>query len=303
MGMGEQKDATALLTDEDTYNFDVAGYLHLPRALDAATIAQLAAADDDAESACAALLLDDPRLGRLLFEIFCDPSKYIIEQHQKGLDFCGFASEAVQLDGSITHSGAQSGTDTQRARLGLSGGLQPNTTGARLQPFEGGTDAEGVVDMSRSYFNTGGHRFAHGLRVVVPLAAGEGGQQPWTVVCGSHKSSAPTPPQVREGRADAALRSLGLLQQPTLVTGDVLVISTGALCRPSPDTENVLTLDFVRCVIVNCHCQPVSTSCGTAGHVPLNRCYCLPPVELQPAHSTSPAARPGRPQPQVPNAP
>ena len=250
--MEEQKDdATALLTDEDTYNFDVAGYLHLPRALNAATIEQLAAADDD--EACAALLLDDPRLGRLLFEIFCDPSKYIIEQHQKGLDFCGFASEAVQLDGSITHSGAQSGTDTQRARLGLSGGLQPNTTGAsRLRPFEGGTDAEGVVDMSRSYFNTGGHRFAHGLRVVVPLAAGEGGQQPWTVVCGSHKSSAPTPPQVREGRADAALSSLGLLQQPTLVTGDVLVITTGALCRPSPDTENVLTLDFVRCVTANC---------------------------------------------------
>jgi hypothetical protein len=65
------------------------------------------------------------------------------------------------------------------------------------------------------------------------------------VVCGSHKSTAPTPPAVRSGCADAALASLGLLQRPTLRAGDVLVISTGALSRPCATAGGVLTLDFI----------------------------------------------------------
>ena len=59
--------------------------------------------------------------------------------------------------------------------------------------------------------------------------AGETGQSGYTVVPGSHKSTAETPTQLPTGGVDWALESLGLLQQPPLRPGDVLVVAASAL--------------------------------------------------------------------------
>lgn len=92
-------------------------------------------------------------------------------------------------------------------------------------PLEGGTGEGGQIVHARSYFNSGGHRFVHGIRVVWCL----GGSSCYTVIPGSHKSTAETPEAVRTGEADDMLNSLGLLQQPPLRAGDVLVVAASAL--------------------------------------------------------------------------
>ena len=56
----------SLLTDEDEYNFDVAGYLHLPGVLGAAALDALRAAENDA---AAALLLEHPQVTSQLVDI------------------------------------------------------------------------------------------------------------------------------------------------------------------------------------------------------------------------------------------
>ena len=98
--------------------------------------------------------------------------------------------------------------------------------GATPCPLEGGTGSVGWVDHARSYFNTGGHRFVHGIRVIWCLGGGTSG---YTVIPGSHKCTAETPGYLLTGGADSALKSLGLLQQPPLRPGDVLVVAASAL--------------------------------------------------------------------------
>ena len=51
----------------------------------------------------------------------------------------------------------------------------------------------------------------------------------YTVIPGSHKSTAETPAHLLTGGVDWALESLGLLQQPPLRPGDVLVVAASAI--------------------------------------------------------------------------
>ena len=115
---------------------------------------------------------------------------------------------------------------------------------AELPPLQGGTGAVGQVDHARSYFNQGDHRFVHGVRVVWCLG---GGRSTYTVVPGSHKSTAETPAAVRSGEADDALASLGLLQQPDLQPGDALIIPIATLQAFRPPADGAEAARLVCC--------------------------------------------------------
>ena len=182
-----------VLTDEEEYNWDVAGYLLVPGVLSPEEVLEAAACADDGDFE--PLIGEGSALLPTLSRLCCSADSMY--------DFGGIRVDIPPRE------------------------LLPPELGAPSPPLEGGgTGAVGRVDHSRSYFNTGGHRFVHGVRVIWCLGSGQSG---YTVIPGSHKSTAETPAAVRTGDADDALESLGLLQQPPLRPGDVLVIAASAL--------------------------------------------------------------------------
>lgn len=183
--------ATVALSDEEEYNWDVAGYLLIPAVLTPQQVRDAAARADNGDFD--SLVNDESPLLPVLSRLCCSSdSQY---------DFGGLS------------------IDVPPREMSLSAGVRPS-------PLEGGTGKVGWIDQARSYFNTGGHRFVHGIRVIWCLGGDFSG---YTIVPGSHKSTAETPLEVVTGGADSVLESLGLLQQPPLRPGDVLVVAASAL--------------------------------------------------------------------------
>lgn len=183
--------ATVALSDEEEYNWDVAGYLLLPAVLTPQQVRDAAACADEGDFD--SLVSEESPLLPVLSRLCCSSDSRF--------DFGGLS------------------VDVPPRELSLAGSMAPS-------PLEGGTGKVGWVDHSRSYFNTGGHRFVHGIRVIWCLGGGKSG---YTVVPGSHKSTAETPAQLATGGVESALEDLGLLQQPPLRPGDVLVVAASSL--------------------------------------------------------------------------
>ena len=136
--------------------------------------------------------------------------------------------------------------------------------------LEGGTSSDGTIDTSRSYFNEAGHRFCHGIKVIIALAAAPKGSGGYTLVPGSHKSSVGTPDCVRTGKADAALHDLGLLQMPALAAGDMLIVASSLLQGIRPwlgvGEQRLLLAEFTAGQARSDH-QPPTTIEDVAAHM------------------------------------
>ena len=196
-------DGAPVLSPEQEYDFDVAGFLHVPGVLTSAAVEAANAAVDGGGSDSKLLALTDasPVLTGLLIQLFWS-----------------------EETGDLRH-GAQFTLEEPPALL------EPLAASSSVvpPPLEGGTAEDGGIDTSRSYFNAAGHRFCHGLKVVVALAAAPADAGGYVLVPGSHKSSVGTPSSVRSGAADHELESLGLLQRPALAAGDCLIIASSLL--------------------------------------------------------------------------
>lgn len=108
------------------------------------------------------------------------------------------------------------------------------STGSPTPPLTGGTASDGSIDTSRFYFNEAGHRFCHGIKVIIALSAAPEGSGGYALVVGSHKSTVATPESVRAGAADTAMRDLGVLQMPALAAGDMLLVASSLLQGSRP---------------------------------------------------------------------
>ena len=183
--------ATRPLTKEDEYNFDVGGYLVLPKVLSDAELAAANAAFDAGAFAAAPPSGWDPVTGVHIDE----PGPLAaLTSHPvlTGTLIQLFWSEET---GDMRH-GAQYKLETAPTVLQP---LDPTAPSAP-PPLEGGTAADGTLDTSRFYFNEAGHRFCHGVKVLVALAPAPAEAGGYVIVAGSRASTLP-PPQA-SGCAD-----------------------------------------------------------------------------------------------------
>lgn len=118
---------TVALSDEQEYNWDVAGYLLLPAVLTPQQVREAASCADDGDFD--SLVDETSPLLPILARLCCNSDSFY--------DFGGIR------------------VDVPPREISLAAGATPS-------PLEGGTGKVGWVDHARSYFNTGGHRFVHG---------------------------------------------------------------------------------------------------------------------------------------------
>ena len=205
-----------ILTEEDIYNFDTAGWLHLPAVLTvseqrAATAAVEAAGDDEAAlGAVARGLLEKPTLRTRIVRLVAH------------------VPENGDVWGDGAHLTQGSPVDGETGELTLQTGAASVLTGQENEALVGGPGADGVLDCARTYLCDAGHRYVHGLVVIWVVQAGctAGG---YACVAGSLKSTLEVPPHLRNVAGSAPLANLGILQQPPLEAGDVLLVSAAAL--------------------------------------------------------------------------
>ena len=139
--------------------------------------------------------------------------------------------------------------------------------GAKVnEALMGGPGAGGVLDFTRSYLCDAGHRYVHGLVAVWALQPGAttGG---YACVAGSLKGTLEVPPHLREATAAGAapLANLGILQQPPLAAGDVLLISAAALHGARPPAAGGTGPRLLRCEFLS---HMARLDAATDGHDP-----------------------------------
>jgi hypothetical protein len=231
------------LTAEDIYNFDCAGYLHLPGVL---TLTEAAAA-------AAALDLGGRRSG---------PTA-VAEQL---LHHAAIKTRLAQLLASEPHN-------QQDRVLGADGGFTCKRDGEAAElvaadctaALSGGPGPGGVVDMTRSYFNQAGHRFVHGVVVVWAVGSGQTPAGGYAVVPGSHKATAEVPADFRSRRNLTPLANLGILQQPPLRAGDVLLVSSAVLQGAHHRASSAgVAPRLLRCEFLSRRARPRSPEDGQA---------------------------------------
>lgn len=210
--------AVPVLTEEDVYNFDTAGWLHLRGVLTAdeqlAAAAAAAGAGGDAAGlgAVARGLLEKPALRTRVVQLVAH------------------VPENGDVWGDEAHLVQGSPVDGKTGELTLQTGAAAALAGGEDEVLAGGPGAGGLLDFTRTYLHDAGHRYVHGLVVVCALHPGDaaGG---YACVAGSHKGTLEVPAHLREPTATgtAPLANLGILQQPPLEAGDVMLISAAAL--------------------------------------------------------------------------
>lgn len=204
------------LTEDDVYNFDVSGMLHLRGVLSAseqlaATAAvQGAGSDEVALGAIARALLEKPAL------------------RERVVQLVAAVPDSGDVWGDAAYLAQGSPIDGATGELTLQTGAAAALTGKGVERLAGGPGEGGVLDFTRTYLNDAGHRYVHGLIVVWAVEAGTTGGG-YACVPGSHKVTLEVPAHLREVAGSAPLANLGILQQPPLEAGDVLLISSAAL--------------------------------------------------------------------------
>ena len=210
------EEAATALTEEDIYNFDTAGWLHLRHVLTvseqrAATAAVVEAGSDaDALGAVARCLLEKPALRARVVQLVA---------HVPG-------NGDVWGDGAHLTQGSPVGGQT--GELTLQTGAAALLAGTENETLAGGPGPDGIIDFTRTYIVDAGHRYIHGLVVVWAIQAGTaaGG---YACVAGSLKTTLEVPVHLRSAARSAPLTNLGILQQPPIEAGDVLLVSSACL--------------------------------------------------------------------------
>ncbi len=182
----------AAMSNEENYAFDVAGYLHVPGVLNHSQVNALNQAIDAADALDGMLGWPTPQRG-LFRDLLVHPQLVWYLNQLIGHGF--------RLD--------------QAPRLL---GTQIGEVGA---PLQGGDEPR---NPSRAYFQQNGHRSAQGLKaiwVLEDIADGDGGL---VVVQASHKSNVATPDDLANGTDE-----MGLVQQPSLQTGDLFLLAESTL--------------------------------------------------------------------------
>lgn len=222
------------LTDEDVYNFDTAGFLHLRGVLSVseqhAAAAQVRAAGGDgtALGTIARSLLEKSAVRTRVVQLVADvPDEGDI-----------WGDRAYLTQGSPING------DT--GELTLQTGEGSVLTGSEEECLVGGPGEDGLLDFTRTYLYDAGHRYVHGLVVLWAFEPGSttGG---YACVAGSHKGTLEVPFNLRDASGDAPLLNLGILQQPQLDAGDVLLISSAAVHGARPPTTGGAGPSLLRC--------------------------------------------------------
>jgi hypothetical protein len=133
--------------------------------------------------------------------------------------------------------------------LTLQTGVASVITGNEEEPLVGGPGGAGLLDFTRTYLYDAGHRYVHGLVLVWAVESGISVGN-YACVPGTHKGTLEVPFHLREASGAAPLANLGILQQPPLEAGDVLLISSAALHGARPpinggDGPRLLRCEFL----------------------------------------------------------
>ena len=180
------------MTNEESYAFDVAGYLHLPGVLTRKEVEALSQAMDEVGDTEGMLAWPAPHR-----ELFRD----LMVQPQLVWYLNQLVGHGFRLD--------------QAPRLL---GSRDDEMGG---PLVGGDEPR---NPSRAYFQQNGRCTSQGMKAIWPLedvAPGDGGL---VVVQASHKSNVETPNDLLTG-AD----NMGLVQQPALKAGDLFLLAESTL--------------------------------------------------------------------------
>ena len=181
-----------VMTNEENYAFDVAGYLHVPGVLTQEEVAALnAALDAVGESET---LLGGESSARELFRDLLVHPKLVWYLNQ-------IIGHGFRLDQVPRLLGDQEG---------------------EIGPTLGGGDEP--RNPSQAYFQQNGRRSSQGVKaiwVLEDVAPGEGGL---VVVQASHKSNVETPDDLTTGVDD-----MGVVVQPELKAGDLFLVATSTL--------------------------------------------------------------------------
>ncbi len=187
-----------LMSNEENYAFDVAGYLHVPGVLTQEEVASLNKALD-------AVADSEMLLGGLHRELFRD-----LLVHPKAVWYLNqIVGHGFRLDQAPRLLGNREG----ETGMTLTGGDEPRNP-------------------SEAYFQQNGRRSSQGVEaiwVLDDIAEGDGGL---VVVQASHKSNVETPRDLATGVDD-----MGLVIQPELKAGDLFLVASATLqgVRPWKD--------------------------------------------------------------------
>ena len=184
--------ANEVMTNEENYAFDVAGYLHIPGVLSPEEVAALNAALDAVEDS--EMLLGGASPHRELFRDLLVQPKLVWYLNQ-------IVGHGFRLDQAPQLLGQREGE-----------------VGA---PLEGGDEPR---NPSLAYRQQNGQRRCQGVKAVWALedvAEGDGG---FVVVQASHKSNVETPDDLATGIDD-----MGLVVQPALKAGDLFLVAVPTL--------------------------------------------------------------------------
>ena len=216
-----------VMSNEENYCFDVAGYLHLPGALTEQEVARLNAAIDEVGETTG-MLAWAGEAKQPFRDLLIQPLMVSYLNQIVGPGF--ILDRAPEIWSEET-------CDTSAP---LVGGNEPRNP-------------------SIAYYFQNGRRFSEGVRVLWALedvAAGEGG---FSLVPCSHKGNVITPENVATGADD-----MGLVVQPALKAGDLLVVALSALQGMRPwsgaGRQRLLNYEYVGRGVV----RTVGTNAGNA---------------------------------------
>ena len=181
-----------VMSNEENYCFDVAGYLHVPGALNAQQIARLNGAIDGVGE-LAGMLAWPGDHKEPFRDLLVQPLMVSYLNQIVGHGFILDRPPEVWCDQTC---------DTDAL---LVGGNEPR-------------------DPSIAYYYQNGRRFSEGVRVLWALEDVDAGEGGFALVPCSHKGNVPTPAGVADSSGD-----MGLTFQPTLKAGDLLVVALSVM--------------------------------------------------------------------------
>lgn len=200
------------MSNEENYSFDVAGYLHVPGVLNKGQVQRLNEALDQG-GAMEGMLGWDAELRQPFRDLLVQPQLVWYLNQLVGHGF----------------------------RLDRPPHVLCEATCDSAAPLVGGNEPR---DPAIAYYHQNGRRFAEGVRVLWALedvGAGDGG---FVLVPCTHKANVETPAGVAAGGDD-----MGLVLQPALKAGDLLVVSLAALQGMRPwkgaGRQRLLSYEFV----------------------------------------------------------
>ena len=195
-----------VMTNEENYCFDVAGYLHIPRTLTSVEIDQINGAITKVGKNEG--MLAWPRETKEPFrDLLVHPT------------LVWYLNQIVGQGFILDRPPEMLSDETCDVEAPLQGGNEPR-------------------DPSIAYYYQNGRRFSEGVRVLWALE--DSVESSFALVPCSHKGYVPTPEGVTTGKVD-----MGLTYRPRLKAGDLLIVALAALQGMRPGKQRLLSYEFV----------------------------------------------------------